>query len=152
MKFPIHGKKGQIHTLEAIVAVVIMIIFAFSVFQFYSVQTYESQSVEELKEQGKSVIATLDELGKLEDYIDGDLSAEDFEILLIELLPSDVGFDVSCFEWDGDSWEPYLPSNSINRGDTPALDKPTATVNYIFSSQIDDNYPSYHVKMVLWYL
>ena len=146
------GKQGQIHTLEAILAVIIMILFSFAIFQYYSVYTYETESVEELKELGRSVLTSLDESGKLEDYVDGTLSADELKDALIELLPLDVGFNVSMMEWDGDSWEPYLVSESINRGGTPASDQTTTTVNYIFTRTDTPNPPSYRVRMLMWYI
>ena len=96
MRFPIRGKKGQIHTLEAVMAVIIMIIFAFSVLQFYSIPTYEAQSVEELKERGKSAITALDESGNLEEWVSND-DYDDLETALTEMLPRDVAFNLTVF-------------------------------------------------------
>jgi hypothetical protein len=151
LKFLIRGNKGQIHTLEAIVAVVIMIIFAFSVFQFYSVQAYESQSVEELKERGKSALTALDESGKLKDWIAFDEGDDDdtLKTALQEMLPSDVGFNLTVFSDNlGGTVE-----GTVTFGAPPPPDKPIATVNYMLriadTSDIDD---VRYIRFQLWYI
>jgi hypothetical protein len=148
----IWGKKGQIHTLEAIIAVVIMIIFAFSVLKYYSLPgVYESQSVEELKERGRSALTALDDSGKLKDWVAFD-DADDNDNLraaLIEMLPSDVGFNLTVFSNSlGGTFQ-----GNVNFGGSPPLDKPIATINYILrigdTSDIDD---VRYIKFQLWYL
>jgi len=148
MNFLIRGKKGQIHTLEAIMAVIIMIIFAFSVLQYYALPTYEAQSVEELKERGKSAITALDESGQLDEWLSND-QYDDLESALIELLPSDVGFNLTVFS---DSLDGTFEGEA-GFGGSPPLDKPFATVNYISrmsdTSDIDD---VRYIKFQLWYI
>ena len=148
MRFPIRGKKGQIHTLEAIMAVIIMIIFAFSVLQFYSIPTYEAQSVEELKERGKSALTALDESGKLKEWVSND-NYDDLQTALIEMLPNDVGFNLTVFS---DSLGGTVEGDAVFGG-TPPLDKPIATVNYIFrindTSDIGD---VRYIRFQLWYI
>jgi len=151
IKFLIRGKKGQIHTLEAIVSVVIMIIFAFSVFQFYSVQAYESQSVEDLKERGRSALTALDDSGKLKDWVafdDGD-DDDNLKAALQEMLPSDTGFNLAVFS---DSLDGTL-EDSVNHGQSPPPDKSVAIVNYVVrigdTSDIDD---VRYIKFQLWYI
>jgi hypothetical protein len=150
-KFLIHGKNGQIHTLEAIVAVVIMIIFAFSVFQFYSVKAYESQSVEELKERGRSALTALDESGKLKDWVafdEGD-DGDNLKAALREMLPSDVGFNLTVFSDSlGGTFE-----DSVHFGGPLPLDKPVATVNYILRMSDTSNIGDVrYIKFQLWYI
>ena len=148
LKFPIRGKKGQIHTLEAIMAVIIMIIFAFSVLQFYSLPTYEAQSVEELKERGRSALTALDESGKLKDWISNG-QYDDLESALIEMLPRDVGFNLTVFR---DSLDGTFEGDAAFGGSPPS-DKPVAIVNYILriddTSDIND---VRYIKFQLWYI
>jgi len=152
LKFRKRGKKGQIHTLEAVVAVVIMIIFAFSVFQFYSVQAYESRSVEELKERGRSALTALDESGKLKDWVAFDEGDDDdnLKAALQEMLPSDVGFNLTVFS---DSLDGTVVDTVTYYGISPPSDKPIATINYMVrigdTSDIDD---LRYMKFQLWYI
>ncbi|MFX1518478.1 MAG: hypothetical protein ACFFCD_00935 [Promethearchaeota archaeon] len=152
LKFLTRRKKGQIHTLEAIVAVVIMIIFAFSVFQFYSVQAYESQSVEELKERGRSALTALDESGKLKDWVAFDEGDDDANLkaALQEMLPSDVGFNLTVFS---DSLGGTVEDTVTSGVSPPPPDKPIATVNYMLriadTSDIDD---VRYIRFQLWYI
>jgi len=148
LKFPIRGKKGQIHTLEAIMAVIIMIIFAFSVLQYYALPTHEAQSVEELKERGRSALTALDESGQLEEWLSND-QYDDIEAILIEMLPSDVGFNLTVFS---DGLDGTFEGEAAFGGSTPT-DKPFATVNYILrindTSDIGD---LRYIKFQLWYI
>ena len=148
LRFPIRGKKGQIHTLEAIMAVIIMIIFAFSVLQYYSIPTYEAQSVEELKERGRSAITALDESGNLEEWISNG-QYDDLEAALIEMLPSDVAFNLTVFiDGMGETFE-----GEAVFGGPPSPDKPVATVNYIFRiNDTDDIDDVRYLRFQLWYI
>ena len=148
LKFPIRGKKGQIHTLEAIMAVIIMIIFAFSVLQFYSLPTYEAQSVEELKERGKSALTALDDSGKLKDWISNG-QYDDLEDALIEMLPRDVGFNLTVYRGSlGGS-----VAGEAAFGGSPPPDKPVATVNYILRINDSDSIADVrYIKFQLWYI
>lgn len=149
IRLPIRGKKGQIHTLEAIMAVIIMIIFAFSVLQFYAVPTHEAQSVEELKERGKSALTALDDSENLRDWIafnDGD-DDDNLKAALIEMLPSDVGFNLTVFRYDTGS-NTFIFEDYVNFGSSPS-DKPIATINYVIHSEIDD---IRHLRFQLWYI
>ena len=148
MRFSIRGKKGQIHTLEAIMAVIIMIIFAFSVLQFYAIPTHEAQSVEELKERGKSALTALDESGNLKEWVAND-NYDDLKTALIEMLPRDVGFNLTVFS---DSLGGTVEGDAVFGGSPPS-DKPFATVNYIFrindTSDIGD---LRYIRFQLWYI
>ncbi len=148
MRFPIRGKKGQIHTLEAIMAVIIMIIFAFSVLQFYSIPTYEAQSVEELKERGRSALTALDDSGKLREWVSND-NYDDLKAALIEMLPRDVGFNLTVFSG---SLGGTVVDDAVFGGSPPS-DKPVATVNYMFRMSDTDSIGDLrYIRFQLWYI
>jgi hypothetical protein len=142
----IRRKSGQLYTVEAILAVVIMIGFSILISGVYRVRSSRVTSSAELRQMGEDALAALDQSGILASWVCANPpNISGLDEALSQLLPSRVAYNV------------YVLDTDMNRvGNASATHGDPTNVNIVAVFYIVSGCEGYYeprvVKLELWYV
>jgi len=142
----VQRKSGQLYTVEAILAIVIIIGFSIFISGVYRVRSSRVATYAELRQMGEDVLATLDRSGQLASWACGSPpNVSGLDGALSQLLPSRVAYNV------------YVLDVDLNQvGNAYVVHGDPANANVVVVLYVASGYGGYYeprvVKLELWYV
>jgi len=142
----VQRKSGQLYTVEAILAIVIMVGFSIFISGVYRVHSSRVSTSAELRQMGEDALGALDRSGWLASWVCGSPpNVSGLDSALSQLLPSRVAYNVYVLDVDLNQ----VGNAYASHGNPTNMD--VVVVLYVASG-----YGSYYrpriVKLELWYV
>jgi len=142
----VQRKSGQLYTVEAILAIVIMVGFSIFISGVYRVHSSRVASSAELRQMGEDALGALDGTGRLASWVCvGPPNVSGLDGALSQLLPSRVAYNV------------YVLDVDLNQvGNAYVIHGDPTNVNVVVVLYVVSGYGGYYgpraVKLELWYV
>lgn len=142
----IHRRSGQLYTVEAIIAIVIMIGFSIFISGIYRVRSSEVMVSDDLRHLGEDALGALDQASQLSSWLcSNPPNITALDGALSQLLPSTVAYNVYVLDVDLN----LIDDAYVSHG-SPS-EKNVIVVLYLVSG-FEGSYEPRVVKLELWYV
>ncbi len=141
----LHKKSGQLYTVEAIIAIVLMVGFSLFIAGVYRVSSSKVSVLAGLRQTGEDALGALDQSGQLASWVCVDPpNVTSLDEVLSQVLPSTIGYNVYVLDVDLNQ----VGSAYVVHGNSTDLNK--VVVLYLVSGY-EGYYEPRVVKLELWF-